>query len=58
MDRFFVALDTAHRTLDDGFIDELYTRTDEYGYRSILAHSDQGWFTFFSESDDADRRDW
>ena len=58
MDRFFVALNAAHRTLDDGFIDDLYTRRDEYGYRSILAHSDQGWFTWFNESDDADSREW
>ena len=57
MDQFFIALDAAHRTLDDGYIDDLYTRRDEYGYRSIIVHSDQGWHTWFNESDDADYRD-
>lgn len=46
------ALDAAHRSIDDGSIDEIYTRRDEYGYRSILAHSDQGWFTWFNEADE------
>lgn len=52
MDSYFMALDAAHRSIDDGSIDELHTRRDEYGYRSILAHSDQGWFTWFNEADE------
>lgn len=53
MDKFYLALDAAHRSVDDGGINEFITRTDEYGFRAILAHSDRfGWFTWFDESDD------
>ena len=46
------ALDAAHRSIDDRSIDEIHTRRDEYGYRSILAHCAQGWFTWFNEADE------
>lgn len=51
MDSYWEALDAAHRSIDDGSIDDIHTRRDEYGYRSILAHCDQGWFTWFNEAD-------
>ena len=54
MNRYDEALNAAHKTLDDGSIDEIHTRRDQYGYRSILAHCDQGWFTFFNEADEND----
>ena len=50
-DRYYEALDAAHRSIDDGSIDEFKTRRDEYGYRSILAHCDQGWYTWYNEAD-------
>lgn len=53
MDSFFKALDAANQSFDDGSIDDFYERRDEYGYRSILAHCDQGWFMWFNEADDA-----
>lgn len=54
MDRYDEALNAAREALDDGSIDDIYTRRDEYGNRSILAHCDQGWYTFFNEADDND----
>ena len=53
MDAYWQALDAAHQSIDDGSIDEFYSRRDEYGFRSILAHSDQGWFTWYNEADGA-----
>ena len=47
--QFERALDAAHRCIDDGSIDNLCVSRDEYGYRTILAHSDQGWNTWYSE---------
>jgi hypothetical protein len=52
MDSFFAVLDVAHQSLADGSIDDLYTRRDEYGYRSIIVHSDQGWNVWFNEADE------
>jgi hypothetical protein len=43
------ALAAAHRCIEDGSINEFYTRRDEYGFRQILAHSDQGWHTWYSD---------
>ena len=50
MTQFDRALDAAHRCIDDSSIDNLCVSRDEYGYRTILAHCDQGWYTFFSEA--------
>lgn len=50
------ALETAHQSVNDGSIDEFYTRRDEYGYRSILAHCEQGWFTWYNEADEPEGR--
>lgn len=52
MNSYREALDAAHRSIDDGSIDKIHTRRDEYGYRTIWAHSDQGWFTWFNEADE------
>lgn len=52
MSRYYEALEAAHRCIDDGSIDEIHTRRDEYGFRSILAHSeDGGWHTWYNEAD-------
>ena len=51
MDSFFKALDAANQSFDEGSIDDFYMRRDAYGYRSILAHCEQGWFTWFNEAD-------
>jgi hypothetical protein len=43
------ALDAAHRSIEDGSIDDFYVRRDAYGFRQIIAHSDQGWSTWYSD---------
>lgn len=44
------ALEAAHRAIEDGIIDEFYTRDDALGiYRQIIAHSDKGWSAWYSD---------
>ena len=44
------ALDAARRSIEDGSIDKFYTRINVLGiYRQIIAHSDQGWSTWYSD---------
>ena len=56
MNAYYEALEAAHRSIDDGSINKIHTRRDEYGYRSILAHSDQGWVTWYNEADEPEGR--
>lgn len=46
------ALDAAHRSIDDGSIEEFSPTSDEYGYRKIYARTNKGWFTWFNEADE------
>jgi hypothetical protein len=48
-DSYNEALEAAHRSIEDGSIDEFYTRRDACGVRQIIAHSDQGWSTWYSD---------
>lgn len=43
------ALEAARLAMKDGSIDEFYTRRDAYGLRKIIARSDQGWDTWYSD---------
>jgi hypothetical protein len=44
------ALEAARLAIKEGSIDEFYTRTNVLGiYRQIIAHSDQGWSTWYSD---------
>lgn len=49
---YYEVLEAAHQCVNEGSIDKIHTRRDEYGYRSIMAHSDQGWSTWYNEADD------
>ena len=51
MSRYYEALEAARQCHRDGSIDKIHTRRDEYGFRSILAHCDQGWYTWYSEAE-------
>jgi hypothetical protein len=46
---YFDALDAARQSIKDGSITEFYTRTTACGFRQIIAHSDQGWHTWYSD---------
>ena len=50
-DRYDEALDAARQCQSEGSIDKIHTRRDEYGFRSILAHSEDGWYTWFNEAE-------
>jgi len=48
-DSYNKALDAAHRSIEDGSIDEFYTRMSACGvWRQIIAHSNKGWSTWYS----------